>query len=92
MRWIRLVALVAVTTAVFGQQDVVDAASYTNGVAPGSVFIVKGGFPLPAGLTISPLPLQQSLNSVSVTLTPAGGTGVINAWMLYTYAGPARST
>lgn len=95
MRWIRLVALIAVTTAVSAQiiqipayvnPDVVDAASYTNGVAPGSVFIVKGYFPLPDGLKMSPLPLQDSLNGVSVVLTPAGGGGTIKAWMLYTYA------
>ncbi|MBM3745228.1 MAG: hypothetical protein FJW34_05480 [Acidobacteria bacterium] len=68
---------------------VVDAASYSQGIAPGSLFVVKdGSFPLEVGLNLSPLPLQQSLRGVSVVFAPAGGGEPIKAWMLYTYNGP----
>jgi uncharacterized protein (TIGR03437 family) len=66
--------------------DALDAASYTRSIAAGAVFVVKGSFSLPAGLTLAPLPLQQTLNDVSVALTSAAGGEPTKAWMLYTYA------
>jgi uncharacterized protein (TIGR03437 family) len=66
--------------------DALDAASYTRSIAAGAVFVVKGSFPLPAGLKVSELPLQQTLNNVSVSLVPAAGGEPVRAWMLYTYA------
>jgi hypothetical protein len=36
--------------------DALDAASYTRSIAAGAVFVVKGSFSLPAGLTLAPLP------------------------------------
>ena len=47
MRVGRLVMLLAVTVVVSAEippyvSEVVDAASYTDGIAPGAVFVVKG--------------------------------------------------
>jgi len=87
----RLLLLCFVLTATASAQflwyvsDAQDAATYTDGIAPGAMFVVKGLFPVPAGLRISALPLEQSLEGVSVLLTPAGGGEAIRAWMFYTY-------
>jgi uncharacterized protein (TIGR03437 family) len=91
MRWTWLLILVAISAPAPAQfflyvADAVDAASYTAGLTPGAVFVVRGSFPLPSGLGMSGLPLEQSLNGASVVLTPAGGGEAIRAWMIYTYA------
>lgn len=68
--------------------DALDAAAYERGIAPESVFVVKGSFPLPSGLRVSTLPLRDSLNGVSVLLTSkaAPDAPTLRALILYTFA------
>lgn len=66
-----------------------DAATSMPGIAPGSMFIVKGSFAIPVGLKMSGLPLQESLNGVSLSMTPKTGGDAIHPWIVYTY-GPVR--
>jgi uncharacterized protein (TIGR03437 family) len=66
--------------------DVVDAASYTPGLAPGGLFVVRGYFPLPSGLRVSSLPLQEKFNDVTVSLKPTAGGSSTNAFIYHTYS------
>lgn len=60
----------------------VDAASNSDGLTPGGLFVVQGYFP--ARIVWASLPLPKTLDGYSVTLTP--GTGPpIEAWMVYTH-------
>jgi len=64
---------------------VLDAGSYTPGVADGGIFVVKGSNLSASGYNSSGFPLLTTYSSVSITLTPtSGGTGT-SAYMLYTY-------
>ena len=64
---------------------VLDAGSYTAGIAEGGIFVVKGSNLSASGYNSSGFPLLTTYDNVSITLTPAsGGTGT-NAYMLYTY-------
>jgi len=92
MRWNYLAAFMAISISSLAQtntylSEAIDAASRTTGIVPGAVFVVEGSFPLPSvGLSLASLPLQESLDGVSMTLTPQGGGEPFKAWMVYTFA------
>ena len=66
--------------------DVLDAASNTENVAPGSIFIVKGSNLCPSGFTSFNVPRPTTApDGVKITFTPtAGGTGT-DALLWYEY-------
>lgn len=61
-----------------------DAATNETGIAPGSMFIVKGNFAAPVGLKLAPLPLPTSFNGISLSLVPDSGS-VANPIQPYIY-------
>jgi uncharacterized protein (TIGR03437 family) len=62
-----------------------DAGSYTNNVAEGSIFVVKGTTLSASGYTAMSFPLPTSSSGVKITFTPAaGGTGT-DAYLVYLY-------
>lgn len=64
---------------------ILDAASYTAAVVPGSIFVVKGSDLSPNGVVqASSYPLATTLNGVSISFAPAGGSPIA-PYMLYTY-------
>src|SRR3989442_11874904 len=65
---------------------VLDAGEYSNNIAQGSIFVVKGTNLSASGYTPAPgLPLATTLANVKITLTPVRpGTGT-DAFMVYTY-------
>ena len=66
--------------------EVLDAGEYSAGVAPGSVFVVKGTNLSAAGYTPAPgLPLGTTLANVKVTFTRLNVQTPIDAYMVYTY-------
>ena len=87
-KWVvLLLALSAVSRAQFIPfflDEAQDAATSNSSIAPGSMFIVKGYFPVADTLRMASLPLATSLDGVSVTVTPASGGEAISAWMVYT--------
>ncbi len=63
-----------------------DGAGNTPDIAPGSIFVVKGtGLSAPGFVQVSALPLQTTLNNVSISATPATGGAALQALMIYTY-------
>ena len=93
MNVIRFVTLgVLAMASAFAAQPVINAggivngASYLPGIAPGSIFVVKGSGLGPATLLeASSLPYQTSLSNTSITFTPAAGGAGIQALMVYTW-------
>jgi uncharacterized protein (TIGR03437 family) len=85
----RILALVAFTTAVFAQPSitaVLDGGAYTNDIAQGSVFVVKGTTLSAAGFVQATAPsYPTTLNNVRITLTAVNQSAVVNALMVYTY-------
>lgn len=86
----RILALLLASTAMAVAQPavtaVLDGAAYTNGIAQGSVFVVKGTGLSAAGQTTATAPLYPStLNNVRISLTPAAGGPTVTALMVYTY-------
>lgn len=64
--------------------DVQDVGSYTETIAQGSAFVVKGTNLSGSGYTPFAFPLPTKANDVEITFTPAaGGTGT-DAYLLYT--------
>ena len=77
----RILALVALsTTAVMAQPAitaVLDGAAYTNNIALGSVFVVKGTGLSAAGLVTATAPIYPAtLNNVKISLTAVTGGAV----------------
>ena len=73
------------TTPVPTITAVQDAGSYTNNVAEGSIFVVKGTTLSASGYTAMSFPLPTSSSGVKITFTPAaGGTGT-DAYLVYLY-------
>ena len=65
---------------------VLDAASYTSGIAQGSIFVVKGANLSPAGFTQnSGYPLTTTLGGVKITFTPLTGGAATDCFMVYLY-------
>src|SRR5579871_2502390 len=65
---------------------VVDAGSYTPGIAQGSVFIVKGTMMGGSGYVAATAPTYPTLlDNVQISFTPAGGGTAMLALMVYTY-------
>ncbi len=63
-----------------------DGGAYTNNVAQGSVFVVKGTGLSASGYVPATAPsYPTTLNNVQITFTPAAGGTAINALMAYTY-------
>jgi len=58
-------------------------ASYTSNVAPGSFFTVWGSNLAPSTSGLTNFPRPQTLNGVTVTFTPVGGTTGTNAYLIY---------
>lgn len=65
---------------------ILDAASYTSGIAQGSIFVVKGTNLSPAGFTQnSGYPLSTTLGGVKITFTPLSGGAATDCFMVYLY-------
>ena len=64
---------------------VLDAGSYTQYIAPGGVFVVKGTNLSPSGFTSTSYPLPTSSQGVSITFTPLVGGAATQAYMVYLY-------
>ena len=62
-----------------------DAASYTQPLAQGSIFVVKGTNLCPPGYSSPGLPLTTEVNGTSIRFSRTGGGGNVAAWMVYTY-------
>ena len=64
-----------------------NAASYSNDIAEGSIFVVIGSNLGPATLIqAGSLPLTTLLSGTSVRFAPAGGGAAVDAFMVYTSA------
>jgi uncharacterized protein (TIGR03437 family) len=63
--------------------SVTDGASYTANVAPGSFFTVWGSNLAPSTSGLTNFPRPQTLNGVTVTFTPVGGSTGTNAYLIY---------
>lgn len=85
----RLLALLTLSAAAWAQPAVtavLDAGAYTNDVAQGSVFVIKGTGLSAAGLVQATAPIYPTaLNNVSLTLTAVTGGTVVRPLMVYTY-------
>lgn len=88
----RILLLLAAAVSVFAQTPsitaVQDAGGYTNDIAQGSVFVVKGtGLSVAGFVQATPptYPTTAGLNNVRITLTAVSGGAVVNAYMVYTY-------
>jgi uncharacterized protein (TIGR03437 family) len=64
---------------------VLDAASYTSGIAPGGLFVVRGSNLSASGTHCASLPLPTRLAGVSITFVPLSGAAGIEAFLLCTY-------
>src|SRR3984893_18481716 len=79
-------AFTATAQPVITAAGVVNGASYLPGIAPGSIFAIKGSGLGPATLLqASSLPYQTSLSNTSITFTPVSGGAAIQALMVYTW-------
>lgn len=86
----RLLAILACSTLTALAQPVVsavlDGAAYTNNLAQGSVFVVKGTGLSAAGTVTAPAPLYPTtLNNVKLSLTAVTGGTVVSPLMVYTF-------
>src|ERR1039457_168086 len=63
-----------------------DAGSYTNNVAEGSIFVVKGTALCSTSTGILPPPRPTSSNGVKITFTPAAGGAGTDAYIVYLYS------
>jgi uncharacterized protein (TIGR03437 family) len=62
-----------------------DAGAYTNNIAQGSIFVVKGSNLSASGFSQMSFPLPTTSGNVKITFTPAaGGTGT-DAYLVYLY-------
>ncbi len=66
---------------------VLDAGSYSAGIAAGSIFVVKGTNLSDSGYAAFgfPLPTQSPSGNVQISFTPAGGGPGTPAYLIYTY-------
>ncbi|MCX6606765.1 MAG: lamin tail domain-containing protein [Acidobacteria bacterium] len=65
---------------------VLDGAAYTNNIAQGSVFVVKGtGLSAVGNVTATAPNYPTSLNNVSLAMTPASAGAAVSLRMVYTY-------
>lgn len=64
---------------------VLDAGSYTEDIAQGSVFVVKGSNLSASGYTATSYPLPPSSNNVSINFTPLTGGSATQALIVYLY-------
>ncbi len=64
---------------------VLDAASYTSGIAPGGLFVVRGSNLSASGSHCASLPLPTRLAGVSITFVPLSGAAGIEAFLWCTY-------
>lgn len=65
---------------------ILDAASYTSGIAQGSIFVVKGTNLSPSGFTQnSGYPLTTTLGGVKITFTPVTGGAATDCFMVYLF-------
>ncbi len=73
------------TTPTVTITDVLDAASYTSGIAQGSIFVVKGTGLSASGYTALQFPLPTTSNGVKITFTPTSGGSGTGAYLIYLY-------
>jgi len=67
------------------ENPVVNGASYSPLIAPGSIFVVFGTNLAGADVVLAPrLPLETTLAGVSIRFTPRGGGAPIDCFMVYT--------
>lgn len=79
-------AFTATAQPVISAGGVVNGASYLPGIAPGSIFVIKGTGLGPATLLqASSLPYQTTLSNTSISFTPVAGGAAIQALMVYTW-------
>lgn len=67
------------------ENGVLEAASYTGGIAPGSLFVVQGSNLSAGGVHWTGVPLSTRLDGVSINFIPLAGGAHIDAFLLYTY-------
>ena len=67
------------------ENGVLEAASYTSGIAPGSLFVVRGSDLSAGGVHWAGMPLPTRLAGVSINVAPISGGAGIEAFLLYTY-------
>lgn len=80
------IATTAMAQPAINAGGVVNGASYLPGIAPGSIFVIKGSGLGPATLLqASSLPYQTTLSNTSITFTPVSGGAAIQALMVYTW-------
>src|ERR1700730_16906257 len=79
------IATTAMAQPVINVGGVVNGASYLPGIAPGSIFVIKGSGLGPATIIVqSSLPYPATLSNTSITFTPVSGGAAISALMVYT--------
>ncbi len=67
------------------EDPVVNGASYSNLIAPGSIFVVFGTNLAGESVVLAPsLPLTTTLGGVSIRFTPVAGGAPIDCYMVYT--------
>ena len=62
-----------------------DAGSYTNRIAQGSIFVVKGANLSASGYTAMSFPLPTTSGNVKITFTPTGSTTGTDAYLVYLF-------
>jgi uncharacterized protein (TIGR03437 family) len=91
-----ILALLALATTAIAQPAItalVDGAAYTNNLAPGSVFVVRGTGLSPAGNVTAVAPTYPtSLNNVKMSLTAVTGGGIVTPLMVNTFNGSANAS
>ncbi len=89
---LRAAPLALISGVLFGQAPtitaVLDAGGYSAGIAPGSVFVVKGsnlcGTSSTANATAAPYS-TAAMGGATIRFTPAGGGSPLDAYMIYCY-------
>lgn len=78
-------ALASAQPQLRSENPVVNGASYSNLIAPGSIFVVFGTNLAGESVVLAPsLPLTTTLGGVSIRFTPVAGGAAIDCYMVYT--------
>lgn len=76
----------AVAQPAISTDGVLNGGSYTNKIAQGSIFVVKGTGLCPPGYEkVNAYPVPKTLNGVNINFTPVAGGAAVAAYMVYTY-------
>jgi uncharacterized protein (TIGR03437 family) len=78
-----LLMLTSVAAAQTTVTAVLDAGAYTNNLAQGSIFVVKGTGLSAAGLVATGSGFPTALNNVRISLTAVSGGAIVQSPMVY---------